>query len=198
MATRYFNPKYLVHVGVFSAIYIVVFLTTAALGIFGPPFLFLGWAIGTVLNGTVLMLFRLRAPCFGAMTLLGLLEGLIAVGSGYPWYVAPLTALLGAGADAIAQRGGFTNRTLNMIGYGVFAPWIALPFLPILVNSQAYFDMLYAKARNKAFVAQLEHYLNGTTVILWMGTLVLVGLVGAWLGNRIIAKHFVKAGLVDT
>lgn len=191
------HPKYLVHVGVFSALYIVLFLATAAMGIFGPPFLFLGWLVGTVLNGTVLMLFRLRAPVFGAMTALAFIQGGIALGSGYPWFVVPGATVLGFIADVVAANGKYTNRTLNAIGYAIFAPWIALPFVSIIFDRQGYFDALYAKARNKAFVGQLEEFLHPQTLFLWITIVAVVGLAGAFLGNRIVNKHFVKSGMVQ-
>lgn len=190
------HPKYLINVGVFSAIYIVVFLATAALGLFGPPLLFVGWVIGTIMNGVVLTLYRLRTPVMGAMTLLGFLEGVIAISRGYPWYTLFGAIVLGCVADLINQAGGFTRRVNLMVGYAVFAPWIALPLVPVLINSEDYFNRLLEKASNKAYVAQLESFLTPAAVGLWVLVLVVAGLVGGWLGNKLMDKHFKKAGMV--
>lgn len=190
------HPKYLINTGVFSAIYIVVFLGTAAMGFLGPPMLFVGWIIGTIMNGAVLTLYRLRTPVMGAMALLGCLEGLIAIGRGYPWYTLVGAVLLGFIADLINRAGGFHHRTNLMVGYAVFAPWIALPLIPILVNSEDYFNQLLEKASNKAYVVQMEAFLTPTGVGLWAVVLVLAGLIGGWLGNQLTDRHFKKAGMV--
>lgn len=190
------HPKYLVNVGVFSAIYIVVFLGTAAMGFFGPPMLFVGWIVGTIMNGVVITLYRLRTPVMGAMALLGFLEGVIAISRGYPWYTLIGATLLGFIADLINRAGGFQRRTNLMLGYAVFAPWIALPLVPVLINSEDYFNRLLEKAANKAYVAQLESFLTPTMVGVWVLILFVAGLVGGWLGNKLMDKHFKKAGMV--
>lgn len=190
------NPKYLINVGIFSAIYIVIFLATAAMGIFGPPMLFVGWLVGTIMNGVVLTLYRLRTPVFGAMALLGLLEGFIAISRGYPWYTMPGAFLLGLIADAINHAGNYRSRPHLLAGYAVFAPWIALPLVPVVINSEAYFAHLAEKASNKAYVAQLESFLTPTAVGIWALMLIVAGLIGGWMGNKVMDKHFKKAGMV--
>lgn len=196
MTTIVHNPRYLINVGLYSAIYLVVFLATAAIGLFGPPFLFVGWLIGTIANASVLTLYRLRTPAFGAMTLLGLLEGLVAVSRGYPWYTAPGAIGLGLIADAIATLGGYTNRIALMVSYAVFAPWIALPLVPVIVNREAYFAQLAEKASNQAYVTQMQAFLTPTVVLLWALVLVITGLIGGYLANAVMDKHFRKAGMV--
>lgn len=184
------HPKYLVNIGVFSAIYLVVFLGTAALGFFGFPFLFVGWVVGTIINGAVIALYRQRTPIRFALTAIGAMEGFVALSRGYSWYTLLGGILLGLIGDLIAGWMGGETRQGAMVSYAVFAPWIALPFTPILVNRDAYFAQLAANGVNPVYINALATWITPGVLLAWVIALLVVGLIGGWFGTKVVHKHF--------
>lgn len=89
------SPRNLINIGVFTAIYFVITYVTGMLGFFNPFMMFVGWVVGILLNGTVIMLFLARTPVFGALTILYTTVGLLMVLSGHVWYTVLGAALLG-------------------------------------------------------------------------------------------------------
>ena len=45
-----------VTIGAFTAVYFVLMWCSGMLGFFGPAFMFVGWIVGLLLNGSVVML----------------------------------------------------------------------------------------------------------------------------------------------
>ena len=74
----------LVNVGVFTVIYFIVTYATGMLGMFGPWMIPIAGAFALLLNGIVIMLYLSRVPKFGALTITGLLIGIVmSVGHSY-------------------------------------------------------------------------------------------------------------------
>ena len=67
----------LVNVGVFTVIYFIVTYATGMLGMFGPWMIPIAGAFALLLNGIVIMLYLSRVPKFGALTITGLLIGIV-------------------------------------------------------------------------------------------------------------------------
>lgn len=61
-----------INIGVFTAIYFVLVFGTGMLGIINPAMMFVGYALGLIANGAVVMLFKSRVPKIGALALMGL------------------------------------------------------------------------------------------------------------------------------
>ena len=73
-----------INIGIFSAIYFVLVFGTGMLGIINPAMMFVGYALGLIANGAVVMLFKSRVPKIGALALMGLLVGSLMVITGTP------------------------------------------------------------------------------------------------------------------
>ena len=101
-----------INIGVFTAIYFVLVFGTGMLGIINPAMMFVGYALGLIANGAVVMLFKSRVPKIGALALMGLLVGILMVITGHPWIVALLTPLLGLAADFLFAKKSAVFRVL--------------------------------------------------------------------------------------
>ena len=84
----------LVNVGVFTVIYFIVTYATGMLGMFGPWMIPIAGAFALLLNGIVIMLYLSRVPKFGALTITGLLIGIVMSGPGKNPRTAPRAACL--------------------------------------------------------------------------------------------------------
>lgn len=192
---RKLTARDFVNVGIFTVLYFFVTFLGGCVGMASPAMMLAGFAVAIAVDGTIIMLYLAKTPIFGAMTTLGLILGILMVLTGHFWGTVVLTTLLGLAADAIAASGNYRSRVRNIIGYGVFTAWFIGPFLPIFINSDAYFKQMDQQmgADYSASMAQL--FTPGVTVLFALVG-VAIGLLGGWIGTRLIDKHFAKAGMV--
>ena len=80
-----------VTIGAFTAVYFVLMWCSGMLGFFGPAFMFVGWIIGLILNGPVIMLMLVRSRMFGTLTIMGGIVALLMVLTGHSWVTLPVT-----------------------------------------------------------------------------------------------------------
>ena len=192
---RKLTARDFVNVGIFTVLYFFVTFLGGCVGMVSPAMMLAGFAVAIAVDGTIIMLYLAKTPIFGAMTTLGLILGILMVLTGHFWGTVVLTTLLGLAADAIAASGNYRSRVRNIIGYGVSTAWFIGPFLPIFINSDAYFKQMDQQmgADYSASMAQL--FTPGVTVLFALVG-VAIGLLGGWIGTRLIDKHFAKAGMV--
>lgn len=195
-STTGISPKHLVNIGVFSAIYIVVIFCGGMIGVAGPWFIFVGYILSILINGTVVMLYVVKTPVFGALTIMALITGGLMVLTGHVWYILPICFVFGLVCDAIVRSGNSRSRWRNILAYGILCIWYVVPMLPIFTNADAYFaDM--AQQTGEAYADSLRAILQPWVIVTWGGVAFLIGLLSAWLGSKIVIKHFAKAGMVS-
>lgn len=191
-----FTTRELINVGVFSALYFVIIFGLGMIGFVAPVAMFFGWGIAIIIDGIVMALYVSRTPRFGAVTLLGLIVGLLMVVTGHWWATALLAVALGLISDAIIYRGGPAEHTMRRfpLGYAVMTVWFIAPLLPILINADAYFaDM--AGQMSAEYVEDMRALFQPWVLGVWTICLVILGLIGGVVGVRVGARHFRRAGL---
>ncbi|MCI1748089.1 MAG: MptD family putative ECF transporter S component [Acidipropionibacterium sp.] len=193
-ATSGIAPRDLINIGVFTAIYFVVTFVSGMVGMAGPAFMFAGFLIGALVNGSVVMLFMARTPVKGAMTIMGIISGLLMVLSGHVWYTVITAGLLGFAADAIVRSGGYQSRKRDILAYGVFTLWIVTPLLPIVYQADAYFIEI-GKEMGQPYAESMRRLFTPWIIAIWTVVAFLFALFSAWVGTRILDKHFKKAGI---
>lgn len=185
----------LVNIGVYTAIYFVITFLGGMVGIVSPIGMFVGFALSTIVGGTVIMLFMAKTPAMGAMTVLGLVVGILMLATGHFWGCVPITAALGFFADMIVRAGHYRSRLHNIVAYGIFQLWIIGPFAPLFINTKAYYEDMRT-SMGAQYAAQMSEIFTPLVVAIFVVTLCFVGLFGAWIGTKLIDRHFAKAGLV--
>lgn len=161
------------------------------LGILNPVMMFVGYTLGIIANGVVIALFKARVPKIGALTIAGLLVGVIMTLSGHPWVTAILTPLLGLAADYLYAK---DSKALKIIGYAVFSLWYVTPWFPVFIDAQGYYDYI-AGSMGTAYADSMRWFLSPWMIVAWGAAIFVIGLIGGLFGNALLAKHFRKAGL---
>lgn len=195
MESQTISPKMLINMGVFSAIYIVVLTTVGMISTLGPVLMMVGWVLCILINGTVVMLYLRRTPVFGALTIMGFAIGCLYMMMGSVWYMligGPAFGLIG---DLINRAGGYTSVKNNILAYGVFTMWYTVPLAPIFFDSDNYFKQIAQYTNNQAYADQMAAIYTQPFIIFLAVMFVIVGSVSGWLGTKVLAKHFEKAGL---
>lgn len=190
---RHMTPRDLVNVGLYTVLYFIV-LCIGALGhLVTPALMLVGFGVAIVLDGTIVMLYLAKTPVFGSMTILAGLIGLAMCG--HFWATFPISLILGLIADVIAWSGHYRSRIRNVIAYGVFTLWFVCPYLPIIINSDAYYASLTARMGSD-YTHTMQSIFTPGLIIVFALCGALLGMLGAWAGTKLVDKHFAKAGMV--
>lgn len=190
------NVRDLVNIAIFSVVYILSFYIPGMLGFFGPPFMFVGWIIGIVLGGIVLMLLMARVPKVGTLSVVGLITGLIMT-PGHTALVLVACPLFGFVADLIMSNCGKNDAlqaTRAILAYAVFKLWIVVPLIPIIFNADAYYKTITA-TMGQEYSDSMRSLFTPTIIGIWAVVIFIVALSSGWLGARTARKHFHRAGL---
>lgn len=192
-ARRRMTPRDLVNVGLYTVLYFIV-LCIGALGhLVTPALMLVGFGVAIVLDGTIVMLYLAKTPVFGSMTILAGIIGLAMCG--HFWATFPIALVLGLIADVIAWSGRYRSRIRNVIAYGVFTLWFVCPYLPIIINSDAYYASLTARMGSD-YTHTMQSIFTPGLIIVFALCGALLGMLGAWAGTKLVDKHFAKAGMV--
>ncbi|MDO5747712.1 MAG: MptD family putative ECF transporter S component [Actinomycetaceae bacterium] len=185
-----------INIGVFTVLYFVVFFVAGMFGLISPGAIFLGWVVGIILDGIVIVFLLARSPKMGVLTLLGLFVALLMMLTGHPSLVL-LTPVFGFIADIVASERGFAEELQPkraIIAYAILSLWFATPLLPIFYASDSYFEHLGEQV-TPDYLEGMKAIFTPTTISIWAVCIVVLGLAGGWLGTKVARKHFDKAGL---
>ena len=194
LADHSLKPKDLITVGVFTAMYFVVFFGFGMLGLFGPAVHAVGIVLGSLANGIVFALYitRIRKP--GMIFLTGIISSLLMVLTGHAWTTLVTAAVFSILAEIVLARGRYRSARASALAYGVFSLWVAGPILPLYYQHDAYIADIgkkmgdgYARAWETLFSPA---FLLGLLVVVFVSSF-----LGGRLGQKMLRKHFMRAGI---
>ncbi|KAB3523078.1 MptD family putative ECF transporter S component [Corynebacterium sp. zg254] len=185
----------LINAGIFSALYFVVTFATGMVGFAGPQFMFVGWIIGAIANGIVLALYVARTPKFGALALVGGINGLGFMLTGHYVWTFLGCLLLGLIADLIITKTTLAINKAFPLAYAVFCTWVAMPFIPLILDTTSYYTDIADQMGQQYADAMSNIFQPWTIGALAIGALV-VGFIGGIIGVKVSRTHFESAGLL--
>ena len=176
---------------IYMIISIVMSLAGPVTNVFYPPAV-------SVVNGIVMMLLLAKVPKFGALSIAGVIQGLLSFLVGAFWTVGTglIVGALLADFLIIGKREITTGKMIA--AYSVFSgifTFGAIAPMNILIDA-----FMQTTLRNGLSQEYVDGLINMTqwpmlTVIIIAGFI--GGLVGGFIGLKVLKKHFVKAGLVQ-
>ena len=196
--TQQLNIPDLVTIGVFTAIYFVLVAVAtfaSALLLPGVSNIFLP-AISALISGSVYMLLAAKLQKFGGITIMGLVMGLFFFVSGHFVLSFAANILFGLAADAVAALGKYKSKKLLLASYIVFSYGLTGPILPLWFMKGAYVASLQARGKDAAYINALFAPINGGTFVVCLAAILVCAVVGGVFGQRMMKKHFEKAGIV--
>ena len=161
----------LITIGVFAALYFVmVCIATLVSTLFTSGFgsIFLP-AITALISGCVYMLLAARLGKFGGITVMGVIIGLFLFISGH--------------------------FVLLLVSYVVFSYGLTGPILPLWFMKDAYVASLQARGKDAAYIDGVFANINTGTFFISMIAILVCAVLGGWFGQRMMKKHFIKAGI---
>lgn len=194
MNNKKLDVKDLVNVGMFTAIYFVLFFLSASFGMIPVMAVFFP-LISAVLAGIPMILFFTRTDKFGAVTILCVLSGLINFAMGFGIQSLLGAVLCGFAADLILWAGKYKSWIHMVIGYIVFSEWVVFTMLPMWFNKEQYFEKARA-SQGDAFADATVAFITNTMLAMVIGGIAVAAVAGAFAGRVVLKKHFKKAGIV--
>lgn len=187
----------LISVGVFTALYFVLVtvatFTCALLPGVGNIVL---PALAALISGSVYMLLAAKLQKFGGITIMGLVMGLFFFVSGHFVLSFAANIVCGLLADLIAARGKFRSEKLLLVSHVVFSYGLTGPILPLWFMKDAYIANLTARGKDAAYIDTLFAPINNGSFVAAMAAILVCAVLGGLFGQRMMKKHFEKAGIV--
>ena len=186
-----------ISVGIFSLIYSVVAFVIGGIAQMTPvtfPFMPM---IVALFTGTVFMLYVAKIPKKGALSILGIIAGLLLFITGMFWMMSLFFVLLGVVADYICASGKFKSFKKNMFAYCIFALSPMGAYIPMALMP-AQFDEFMSK---KGDISSFSGVISAIGADWWALPLMILGtilcaVIGGFIGKKLLKKHFEKAGIL--
>lgn len=185
--------KDLINIGVFSAIYFAIVMIIAMLG-YIPIMMPLLCVIAPILCGIPFMLFMTKVKKFGMIWIMGAIMGIMMMLTGMGYYSLLVTSITGLIAELIYKSGNYVSSKKAILTHAVFSIWMWGNFLPLFFNAEKYFST--RQDFGQEYITDLTNLMP-----IWMCPVLFIacfvfGFFGGILGQRLLKKHFERAGIV--
>lgn len=196
--TQKLSAPDLITIGVFTALYFVL----VTIATFGSAIIFPGFnnivlpALCALISGSVYMLLAAKLQKFGGISVMGIVMGVFFMVSGHFIVSFAANIVMGILADAVARLSQYKNKKGLLLSYVLFSYGLFGPVLPMWFMKDAYVANLEARGKDAAYISSLFANINTTTFVIAVAATLVCGLIGGWFGQKMVKKHFVKAGIV--
>lgn len=183
-------------IGVFTAVYfLLVTVATFACALLPGIGNILLPAVAALLSGSVYMLLSAKLKKFGGITIMGLVMGLFFFVSGHFILSFAANIVCGILADLIANGTHFSKKGL-LASYVVFSYGLTGPILPLWFMKDAYISNLVARGKDTTYINTLFGPINSGSFVVSMLAILICALIGGFFGQKMMKKHFEKAGII--
>ena len=180
----------LVTIGVFGVIYFVCMFAVGMMGVVPILYLFYPMVFGVV-GGPIVLLFMAKVQKPWALVIFGMITPIIMFLFGHTLLVPGVALVTILVAEGIRRIGKYRSLRYNMLAYVVMASSL----LQMVVMKERYLELTEAEM-GREYTEALEKLISVRNMgFVYLGA-VLGGIVGAFLGRKLLKKHFEKAGIV--
>ena len=193
MQSNKLNAKDLINVGIYTAIYLVVFFVIGMLN--AIPILYpLTYFIAPVVTGIPFMLFLTKVDKFGMVSIMGVILAVFWYLMGYT-YIPTITYILaGVLSDIVFSFGKYKSFKFDVIGYWIFSCGMIGCAAPMWLMTATYMEQVRV-AKGDEYVAGLAKYMPSWMGFAGIGIILVSSIIGAFLGRKMLKKHFERAGI---
>ncbi|MCR5103311.1 MAG: MptD family putative ECF transporter S component [Eubacterium sp.] len=192
MESNKLNAKDLINVGIYTAICAVLVCAVAMTGII-PIMMVLLIVFVPLLTGIPYMMFLTKVNKFGMILLMNIILGVFMWVTGMSYYALIVGTISGLAAEFIYRSGDYKSKWKGIIAFAVSGLYCWANYFGIFFNADAYFST----RQNFG-----QEYIDSVTKMLpiWMCPVLFIvdivcGIIGGWIGTKVLRKHFEKAGI---
>lgn len=194
---KIFTVRDLIHAAVFTVLCFLFIMVGGFIG-FIPYLMPLVPFAASFLTAPAYLLYTTKINKPGMIGIMGAILILFFVVSGHGWYIIPIGALTTAAAEIALWKTDYRSLRGARISYILFSLFTIALLLPIYMTRDAYRARLIEQGYGADYADKLFSVLPGWSFL----PVILAGVVGAYLGTvvgiRILKKHFVRAGMMES
>ena len=186
-----------ISVGIFSLIYAVVAFVIGGIVQMTPVTFPLMPPVVALFNGAIFMLYVAKIPKRWALTILGIIGGVLLFITGMFWMMSVFFVVMGFLADLICASGQFKSFRRNLTAYCVMALSPMGAYIPMVVMPSQFDEFMKGKGDFEAFSGVIHSIgANWWAIPLMMLATIICAVIGGFIGRSLLKKHFKKAGIV--
>lgn len=185
----------LITIGIFAAIYIVLFFAVTMFGFLNPVMMLVALGLSIVIGAIPFMLFLARVRHAGMVALFSVVLGVVFLVAGYPPLAVAILVVLAIVVELILAVTGYRSRWAGVFSYAIFSAWYVGPLLPLFYDREAYFNSPSMSQMGHEYVAGLDAFLSPAVLIGFDITTVVLGFIGGVIALGLLRKNFARAGL---
>lgn len=187
------KTKDYIFAGAFAAIFIVFIVVTISIFTINPLMQLIGPLISIIIGGPIFFLYVTKVPKRGAILVLTMLMSLTMISTSiFPLIICAVAGILG---EVFAGLGKYSSKGSYTVAYGIVSMAIMSPLGVFFVAREAYLDQII-KFYGQAYADTLNSYASNGVLMALFGVAFVAGLIGSVFGQKLLKKHFEKAGIV--
>lgn len=187
------NGHDLMNIGIFGAIYFVILFVVAMLGII-PIFLPLLSVFVPIIGGIPFMLFLTKVKKSGMIFIMAIIMGLLMLLTGMGIWPLITSAIAGLLAEFVFKSGNYASAKKAVLAYGFFSLWIYGNYLTLFTDRAEYFAQ--RASLGQAYADAISQLMPNWMAFVLLVACFICGILGGLLGQKMLKKHFERAGLV--
>ncbi|MBE5864123.1 MAG: Trep_Strep domain-containing protein [Lachnospiraceae bacterium] len=190
--------KDLILTGALTALMFVIYMIVSiAMSLAGPVTNVFYPAAVSIFNGIVMMLLLAKVPKRGAMSIAGIIQGLLTFLVGAFWTVGTGLIVGGLLADFLIIGNKKISTKKMIAAYSVFSGIFTFGAIsPMKIFRDAFMELTLKNGISQEYVDGLIKMTEWPMLTIIIVTGFVCGLIGGLIGLKVLKKHFVKAGLV--
>ncbi|WKR20436.1 MptD family putative ECF transporter S component [Actinomyces israelii] len=185
----------LMTIGIFLAIYIVLYFAITMFGFLNPVMMLVTLGLSIVVGAIPFMLFLTRVKHAGMVALFAIVLGILLLVIGFPPLSIGILVSLAVVVELVLAVTGYRSRWAGVLSYTIFSVWNTAPLLPLFYDRQGYFSSPSMSRMGPEYTARLDAFLSTGVLIGFDIAAVVLGLIGGVIALRLLRKSFARAGL---
>lgn len=190
-----FDVKDLINIGVFGALYIILYSAVSFVGMIPVCMLIIEF-LCPIIAGIPLMILITKTKHFGNITILGVLVTLFMLVMGKPLPCIGFGLLAGVSADLLLMAGGYQSKMWTRLAFGAFNMWCMGMFITLFFSFRDDYLASYSASYGDVYIEKLANLTPAWMFYVLFVATFIGGIVGAFFNEKVLKKHFVKAGIV--
>ncbi|QOR35878.1 MptD family putative ECF transporter S component [Clostridium sp. 'deep sea'] len=185
----------LVTTGIFSAVFFVFTMIGGMFFVPNPVLTFVMPCAVALLTGPAYLLLVAKVPKHGPIIILGVLMGFLTFLTGMYWMWSIFYIVLSVIANFIAGTKSFKSMKLNILSFLVFSMNPMGSYMMLWINKKNYFKYMVSKGAEQVYVNTMGTAAQGWMLPAMIISIIIAGLISAFIGKAMLKKHFEKAGM---
>ena len=121
----------LMTIGIFLAIYIVLYFAITMFGFLNPVMMLVTLGLSIVVGAISFMLFLARVKHAGMVALFTIVLGILLLVIGFPPLSIGILVALAVVVELVLAATGYRSRWAGVLSYTIFSVWNTAPLLPL-------------------------------------------------------------------